>query len=270
MAQLLGNTGKPHERAPGTADRLMAFGHCRFNAHTGQLWRNGRESRLTPRAAAVLTVLIEHAEHIVTKQMLTERVWSSLAVGDDALTSCIQELRQALGDNARKPSYIETRHRRGYRLITPVAVAPPTVRPPPRQRLVGREEPLSELDRRLELALGGQRQLVLVSGEPGIGKSALVNSFLGGLGADSGVRIGHGQCLDHHGAGEPYLPTSGSAASEKQKLGPLFVGGFGSYHAGGVNIGLADGCTRFLTLQVDPTTLRQLGNRADGEIMKLY
>ena len=184
----------------------MSFGHCRFNAHTGQLWRNGRESRLTPRAAAVLTVLIEHAEHIVTKQMLTERVWSSLAVGDDALTSCIQELRQALGDNARKPSYIETRHRRGYRLITPVAVAPPTARPLPRQRLVGREEPLSELDRRLELALGGQRQLVLVSGEPGIGKSALVNFFLAGLAVDGSTRIAHGQCLDHHGAGEPYLP----------------------------------------------------------------
>jgi prepilin-type N-terminal cleavage/methylation domain-containing protein/prepilin-type processing-associated H-X9-DG protein len=71
-------------------------------------------------------------------------------------------------------------------------------------------------------------------------------------------------------AGEAYLPNAGSATSDKQKLGPLFVGGFGSYHPGGANIGLADGSTRFLSQQVDPQTLRQLGNRADGEIMKLY
>jgi len=206
MADVLENGGKPQDRAPGVADRLVTFGHCRFNPGTGQLWRNRRESRLTPRAASVLAVLIEHAEHVVTKQTLSERVWNSLAVGDDALTSCIQELRQALGDNARRPHYIETRHRRGYRLMTPVAVAPQPTRSPPRQRLVEREDALSELDRRLALALEGRRQLVLVSGEPGIGKSALVNFFLAGLAADSGLRIAHGQCLDNHGAGEPYLP----------------------------------------------------------------
>lgn len=90
-----------------------------------------------------------------------------------------------------------------------------------------------------------------------------------GLGWVSGTRA----TLRNTGSletGEAYLPAANSTASDKQKLGPLYVGGFGSYHAGGVNIGLADGCTRFLSLQVDPQTLRQLGNRADGEIMKLY
>jgi prepilin-type processing-associated H-X9-DG protein len=90
-----------------------------------------------------------------------------------------------------------------------------------------------------------------------------------GLGWVSGTRA----TLRNTGSletGEAYLPNANSAAGEKQKLGPLFVGGFGSYHAGGVNIGLADGSTHYLSLRVDPQILRQLGNRADGEIMKPY
>ena len=90
-----------------------------------------------------------------------------------------------------------------------------------------------------------------------------------GLGWVSGTRA----TLRNTGSletGEAYLPNANATTGEKQKLGPLFVGGFGSYHAGGLNIGLADGCTRFLSLRVDPQILRQLGNRADGEIMKPY
>jgi prepilin-type N-terminal cleavage/methylation domain-containing protein/prepilin-type processing-associated H-X9-DG protein len=71
--------------------------------------------------------------------------------------------------------------------------------------------------------------------------------------------------------GGPYLPQpAGSAADASEKSGSLFVGGFGSYHPGGVNIGLADGSTRFLSQSTDTQLLRQLGNRADGEIMKPF
>jgi TolB-like protein len=103
-------------------DRQFAFCGFRFDPRTGELWRDGKLARLTPRAAAVFTMLAECAPKLVSKQELFERVWSGLAVGDDALTSSIQELRQALGDDARAPRYIETRHRRGYRLIEPVTV----------------------------------------------------------------------------------------------------------------------------------------------------
>ena len=97
----------------------FAFGSFRFDARAGQLWRDGSEVKLTPRAAAVLHLLAERAQELVTKQDLSDRVWGGMAVGDDALTSCIQELRGALGDDARRPRYIETRHRRGYRLMVP-------------------------------------------------------------------------------------------------------------------------------------------------------
>ena len=64
---------------------------------------------------------------------------------------------------------------------------------------------MEDLERRFGLALSGQRQIVFVTGEPGIGKSALVGAFTDRLDR-SAVKIAHGQCLDHHGVGEPYLP----------------------------------------------------------------
>jgi TolB-like protein len=60
---------------------------------------------------------------VVSKQDLIDRVWHGKAVGDDALTSCVQELRRALGDDSRRPRLLETRHRRGYRLLVPVTPA---------------------------------------------------------------------------------------------------------------------------------------------------
>jgi TolB-like protein len=103
-------------------DRQFAFCSFRFDPRTGELWGDAKQTRLTPRAAAVFTMLAECAPKLVSKQELFGRVWSGLTVGDDALTSCIQELRQALGDDARAPRYIETWHRRGYRLVEPTTI----------------------------------------------------------------------------------------------------------------------------------------------------
>jgi predicted ATPase/DNA-binding winged helix-turn-helix (wHTH) protein len=195
------------------ADRQFAFDLFRFDARTGQLWREGSEVKLTPRAAAVLHLLAERAENLVTKQDLLDRVWGGMAVGDDALTSCIQELRGALGDDARRPRYIETRHRRGYRLMVPASAAdlsasivPSQMPAPTPLRLVGRVGELAELARAFDQARSGRRQVVFISGEPGIGKSSLAEAFLEQLGSARAARIAHGQCLDHHGVGEPYLP----------------------------------------------------------------
>jgi TolB-like protein len=105
--------------------RQVAFGEYRFNPGTGELWRGDKEIKLTPRAATLLAVLAERATLVVTKQELVARAWEGRAVGDDALTSCVQELRRALGDDPHQPQLIETRHRRGYRLLVPVSAAEP-------------------------------------------------------------------------------------------------------------------------------------------------
>jgi prepilin-type N-terminal cleavage/methylation domain-containing protein len=71
-------------------------------------------------------------------------------------------------------------------------------------------------------------------------------------------------------AGEAYIPGTPEAAELDDTSGSLTVGGFGSYHPGGINIELADGSTRFISLNIDPQVFKQLGNRADGEIMKPF
>jgi TolB-like protein/Tfp pilus assembly protein PilF len=95
----------------------VTFGRYRFDASTGRLWSGEREIRLTPKSAGVLAALVAHAGELVSKQDLFAALWPDVAVSDDALTSCIQELRRALADNVKHPQFIETRHRRGYRFI---------------------------------------------------------------------------------------------------------------------------------------------------------
>ena len=103
----------------------VSFGGYRFEADTGRLWRGAREIRLTPKASDVLKQLVLHAGEPVSKEDLFATVWSGTAVSDDALTSCIQELRRALEDDSKQPRFIETRHRRGYRFVAPLSDASP-------------------------------------------------------------------------------------------------------------------------------------------------
>jgi TolB-like protein len=102
---------------------MAVFGDVRFNIQSGELHRDGKTTSLTPKAAALLAALLARAPGLVTKKELLDRVWDGRAVGDEAITSCIQEVRRALDDDARNPRYIETRYRRGYRLLKAVATA---------------------------------------------------------------------------------------------------------------------------------------------------
>ena len=100
-----------------TVEHSVTFGVHRFDVESGRLWSGTTELRLTPKASAVLKMLVIHAGKPVTKEDLFASVWNGTVVGDDALTSCIQELRKALDDDARQPRFIETRHRRGYQFV---------------------------------------------------------------------------------------------------------------------------------------------------------
>jgi DNA-binding winged helix-turn-helix (wHTH) protein len=102
------------------AAQQLTFGPYRFDCQTKQLWRSKQEVRLTKKASALLHYLLDRAGQVATKEELFAAVWSDTVVSDAALTSCIQELRQALRDDARKPRYIETVHRRGFRFIAQV------------------------------------------------------------------------------------------------------------------------------------------------------
>jgi predicted ATPase/DNA-binding winged helix-turn-helix (wHTH) protein len=194
-------------------DHEVDFGRHRFDPRTGRLWAGQREVSLTPRAAAVLAELIARAGQLVTRQELFRAVWGDTVVGDAALTACIQELRGALADDARRPRFIETRHRRGYRFVARVLPSarqsggtPAPTRRGPAALVVGRDRELSELRACLERAASGTRQIVFVTGEPGIGKTTLVEQFLADAARGGRLRIAQGRCIETHGAGEAYLP----------------------------------------------------------------
>src|SRR5262245_2200898 len=106
-------------------DQGVRFGSYLFDVGTGRLWAGPDEVRLTPKAAGVLKVLVAQAGRPVTKEELFSSVWNGTIVSDDALTSCIQELRKALADDAKQPTFIETRHRLGYRFIASLSETAP-------------------------------------------------------------------------------------------------------------------------------------------------
>ena len=153
--------------------------------------------KLTPKAFVALRYFVAHPGQLVTKDDLFAVVWPETVVTEATLASCIQALRRALRDKATAPRYLETVHRRGYRFLPAVTTATPVVSsqhsvassssspapstPHPAPTLVGRESELAQLHEWLEKALSGERQLVFVTGEPGIGKTSLVEAFLSGV-----------------------------------------------------------------------------------------
>jgi DNA-binding winged helix-turn-helix (wHTH) protein/tetratricopeptide (TPR) repeat protein len=182
------------------------LGPYTLDAASGELLGASGARRITPKSIQVLLALGAPGAGIVSKQQLFRTVWPRRVVSDAALASCIQELRDALEDDARQPRYLETAHRRGYRLLVPMerlgSESAMPARPAP--LLVGRETELALLRTELQRALAGERRIVFVSGEPGIGKTTLLDAFLAGN--ESEFVHATGRCVEHFGPREPYLP----------------------------------------------------------------
>src|ERR1700759_2484464 len=104
-------------------DRTLSFGRFSLDPRGG-LMSGARPVRLTPKALALLSFMADRPGEVIPKEELFSAVWPEVTVGDAALVTCIQELRKALGDDARRPRYIETLHRRGYRFIGKLVAAP--------------------------------------------------------------------------------------------------------------------------------------------------
>jgi DNA-binding winged helix-turn-helix (wHTH) protein/predicted ATPase len=197
----------------------LVFPPFRLDRSEGRLYCSGEPVRLRPKSYALLTYLSEHAGELVTKERLLESLWPGTYVSDTVLKVCVRELRQALGDAHASPRFIETAHRRGYRFIAPVTSIDPLETASgtlsatlplqfevPSGGLVGRQVELAWLCAVAERAAAGRRQLAFVSGEPGIGKSALAAAFVGQLAQAAKAVVARGQCVEHHGPAEAYLP----------------------------------------------------------------
>jgi predicted ATPase len=134
-------------------------------------------------------------------------LWPQAKVLDSTLKVSIGEIRKVLGDRATQSQFIETVGTKGYRFIAPISLrlagnATGSSFSP----VVGRASELERLRHHLELANQGKRQLVFVTGEPGIGKTTLVEIFAKNLAANDAITTARGQCIEQYGAGEAYMP----------------------------------------------------------------
>ena len=205
--------------------RLDTMNHClwRYKGTTGE-----ERIRLTPMAFDVLRYLVEHAGRLVTHDELLSALWPDSFVQPEVLKSHILAIRQALGDHAKNPQFIETVPKRGYQFIAPVrGGSTPTLAPIrlavelPSRRLVGRSKEIGQLTSCLQRIFEDQRQIVFVTGEHGIGKTSLVDEFLHLAALDyPGLRVARGQCIEGYGGKEAYYPIL-------EALGPLCEGSEG-------------------------------------------
>ena len=88
---------------------------------SGRLLHDGHEVRLEPKVMAVLVCLAQHSGKVVSRETLEATVWAGMVVGYDAISASVIKLRKALQDNSRRPRFIETVSKKGYRLIAPVS-----------------------------------------------------------------------------------------------------------------------------------------------------
>lgn len=102
------------------------FGIFEVDLRSGELRRNGMKVKLQEQPLQVLTQLLEHPGEVVTREGLRNRLWpaDTFVDFDHSLNAAIRRLRDALGDSAENPTFVETVARRGYRFLAPVTVVP--------------------------------------------------------------------------------------------------------------------------------------------------
>ena len=188
-----------------TLGRRLYFPPFCLDLSSDELTSGDQPLHLRPKSFAVLEYLIRHRGRLVAKEDLLDAVWPDTVVEEGALKNCIREVRSVLEDSPRVPKFIQTDHRKGYRFIAAVREEQNTL-PQPTAAMVGRDLELARMEACLLDALNGQRQLIFVSGESGIGKTTLVENFVAQIMETGEIRIGCGQCIAHYGEGEAYSP----------------------------------------------------------------
>jgi DNA-binding winged helix-turn-helix (wHTH) protein/tetratricopeptide (TPR) repeat protein len=183
--------------------RLDVVNHC--------LWNGENRVALTPKAFDVLRYLVEHADRLVTQDEILGALWPETYVNPEVIKKYVLGIRRALGDRHEKPEFIETFPRRGYQFVAPVteenSAAFSDAGIHAAQQMVGREASMAQLDCYLTQALKGERQIIFVTGEAGVGKTTLVDRFHQIATRQPNVRVIRGQCVEGFGGKEAYYPV---------------------------------------------------------------
>ncbi|PYV84874.1 MAG: hypothetical protein DMG93_03295, partial [Acidobacteria bacterium] len=110
----------------------VRFGHFEVDECTGELCKDGIKVRLQEQPLQILQILLEHSGEVVTREELRKRVWpcDTFVDFDHGINNAIKRLREALGDTAETPRFVETFPRRGYRFIASLEAARPVASSP--------------------------------------------------------------------------------------------------------------------------------------------
>ena len=202
--------------------RFDAFELDETNA---RLLRNSLPLSVAPTPFALLCALARQPGSLLSKGALLDAVWGHRFVSEAVLKTAISDLRTVLQDDARRPRFIETVSRRGYRFIGATATTCSTgakerAAALPTRAVVGRSRELARLRAAWDLACTGKRTFVWVAGDAGIGKTTLIDGFVESLGDVASAR---GQCVEQYAAGEPYLPILDALADLCRRDGQCLV-----------------------------------------------
>src|SRR5262252_9262515 len=107
-----------------THTRRRRFGRFELDLRSGTLLKDGRRVRLQPQPSRVLTMLVARSGDVISREELRHAIWDSATFVefDQGLNYCIRQIRQALGDDATEPVYVETIKKVGYQFIAPVQI----------------------------------------------------------------------------------------------------------------------------------------------------
>src|SRR5215469_1205608 len=195
---------------------MIRFGPFQLDSKSRELRRDERVISLRPKSFQLLTYMTEHPGRLLTKDELLDAGWGKTAVSDGVLKVCICEIREALDDDQAEPRYVQTVHRAGYRFIeakhhgttqcdTCVAFGGPVQYAKNDDvHIVGRDQEMAALRAAIDAALGGQASLVMLAGEPGIGKTRLAEEA-GRYARLHGAQVLVGRCYEGESA-SPYSP----------------------------------------------------------------
>jgi DNA-binding winged helix-turn-helix (wHTH) protein len=122
----------------------IRFGVCRLDTDGRRLYRDRDQVHLTPKAFDLLVLLIENRHKALSKAELKEKIWPGIFVSEDGLSRLVNEIRTAIGDDARHPRWIRTVHGFGYAFAESESIPKPDIITPFLLRWASREFLLSE------------------------------------------------------------------------------------------------------------------------------
>jgi DNA-binding winged helix-turn-helix (wHTH) protein len=198
-----------------TQRRIYEFDDFRVDSGQFLLMQGGHSTPITPTVFRILLTLLERAGEVVSKDDLIRSVWPDSFVEEGNLNRNVSTLRKALGEKPSDHRYIETVPKTGYRFIAPVhslEYQPPTgtgrrTASGPVQQVVGRDVERKELLRAYEMTQQGHGNLVCVNGDAGLGKTALLDSFLNDLLQNAhSFHLARGRCSESLTESEPFMP----------------------------------------------------------------